>query len=615
MHRIPVCLISALAISMAGLALADYATTSGSKIIVNGVEVLTLRTSNPKTRAAQVAARIRSAREGTAVSVRAKRRKQEIRLGSQILVTVSKAEAEAAGSSIDGLASTWAGNLKSALALPPIKVISAPQIVPVGGKRTVKIVGSRAHVAKWRVVPAGRLSVQRKEGSYEVTGKSLGEGTLIFSAGLSEAKAQIDVLPMAAVFPQNLSAIVSGLPALEDTVRGAVESSLRTGLRTIRGARLKLDLSDLWTLEPGEARTATVRVQVEAPNSFPSEGSVNVLVRNVGLGYAREEELWYSNNPENVRAPGNLMKEDLAPGKAVRLLYHHINDSPQGLYVQVEAINDSAKEARMLIIPGDSEPAKNPVLAGIVAGERFLKRWLTASGEVITVPPKTRIPLALRRLAPQETMSGLCSLWLLEGGPEKLEVRVHAHAPQTEAALLAAQFQSEAPWRFIAPAPLDPNASAWAAFDHVYPNPFQSAQLAYLVGGKYGFVRIGEKAIARADQNGALSGNFGVLYRIEVAADNPTEVPSDLELLFEASAGYSGALFVLNGGVMRTPLLQPKTSARILRIKLDPGQSKKFDLYTMPLSGSSYPATVILRPVELGSIVAADLSARWANKL
>jgi len=234
---------------------------------------------------------------------------------------------------------------------------------------------------------------------------------------------------------------------------------------------------------------------------------------------------------------------------------------------------------------------------------------------VLTVPPKTRIPLALRRLAPQETMSGLCSLWLLEDGPSKLEVRVQAHAPLTQAALLAGQFQSETPWRHVSPSPLDPKAVEGVEFEHVYPNPFRNAQLAYLVGGKYGFVRIGEKAISRADQNGSLSGNFGVLYRIEVAADNPTEVTSDLELLFEASAGYSGALFVLNGGVMRTPLLQPKTSARILRIKLEPGQTKRFDLYTMPLSGSSYPATVILRPVELGSSVAADLSARWANKL
>src|SRR6185503_10020081 len=116
-------------------------------------------------------------------------------------------------------------------------------------------------------------------------------------------------------------------------------------------------------------------------------------------------------------------------------------------------------------------------------------------------------------------------------------------------------------------------------------------------------------------QNGSLDGNFGVLYKIDVGAQNQTFVGSDLEVVFEASAGYSGALFILNGGLMRTPLLQPKTTARILRMRLEPGQSKRFDLYTMPLSGSSYPATVILRPVELGSTVAADLSARWANKL
>jgi hypothetical protein len=341
-----------------------------------------------------------------------------------------------------------------------------------------------------------------------------------------------------------------------------------------------------------------------------------VVVRNLGLGPAREEELWYSNNPENIKAPGILMDNELPAGKIVRLLYHHINDSFQGIYVQVEAVNPSDKPAKLMIIPGDSEPDKNPVLAGAVAGERFLRRWVSASGEIIDLPPKSRIPLALRRLGPQETMSGLCSLQLLENGPAKISVRVQAQPPESAEAILAALVQSEAPWRFISSRPCAAKTNAApAAFEHVYPNPFQTEELNYLVGGKYGYVRIGEDPIARADQNGALDGNFGVLYRIDVEAANPTQASSDLEVVFEASAGYSGALFILNGGLMRTPLLQPKASARILRMRLDPGQSKKFDLFTMPLSGSSYPATVFLRPVDTGGEVAADISGRWANKL
>src|SRR5687768_16288579 len=230
MPRLPACLISLLAISMAGSALADYATTSGSKVIVNGVEVMTLRTSSPKSRAAEIAARIRGAKETAQISVRASRRKREIRLGSSTLVTISKAEALAAGSSIDGLTSTWAGNLKSALALPPIKVLNAPRLVPLGGQRTFKIIGSKAHIAKWRVEPAGRLGVQRKDGAIEVTGRSLGESALVFTTGFSETKTGIEVQPLAAVFPQNLVAVVSGLPAQEDIVRGAVETSLRMSL-------------------------------------------------------------------------------------------------------------------------------------------------------------------------------------------------------------------------------------------------------------------------------------------------------------------------------------------------------------------------------------------------
>src|SRR5687768_15418158 len=193
MPRLPACLISLLAISMAGSALADYATTSGSKVIVNGVEVMTLRTSNPKSRAAEIAARIRGAKETAQITVRSSRRKREIRLGSSTLVTISKAEALAAGSSLDGLASTWAGNLKSALALPSIKVLNAPSVVPLGGQRTFKIIGSKAHIAQWRVEPAGRLSVKRKDGAIEVIGRTLGESALVFTTGYAETKTAVEV--------------------------------------------------------------------------------------------------------------------------------------------------------------------------------------------------------------------------------------------------------------------------------------------------------------------------------------------------------------------------------------------------------------------------------------
>jgi hypothetical protein len=71
-----------------------------------------------------------------------------------------------------------------------------------------------------------------------------------------------------------------------------------------------------------------------------------------------------------------------------------------------------------------------------------------------------------------------------------------------------------------------------------------------------------------------------------------------LECVFEASAGYSGALFVVNGEYIRTPLLQPKQEIQIAKVRLEPGGSKTYIVLTVPLSGSSYPATLAFRPVD-----------------
>ena len=133
---------------------------------------------------------------------------------------------------------------------------------------------------------------------------------------------------------------------------------------------------------------------------------------------------------------------------------------------------------------------------------------------------------------------------------------------------------------------------------HVYPNPYKSELMTYRVGGRYAFLRLGQSPIQRLDSDGALDGNFGVIYNIRGKVSNPTSVATDVELVFEASGGYTGGLFVVNGSYVKTPLLQPKAEYRIIRIRLVPGAERYLNITTLPLSGGSYPATLTLRPVQ-----------------
>ena len=140
------------------------------------------------------------------------------------------------------------------------------------------------------------------------------------------------------------------------------------------------------------------------------------MVHNLGLPQVKDEQLWYSNDPESVVRPGALFSSTLKLGSPVRFLYHHINASTDGMYLGVQAINDSDSAAKVMIIPGDSKPDRNPVRAGLKAARSVSAGVdVFGSGEVVTIPAHETLPISLRRLLPGETMSGLCSLRLLSG--------------------------------------------------------------------------------------------------------------------------------------------------------------------------------------------------------
>jgi hypothetical protein len=118
------------------------------------------------------------------------------------------------------------------------------------------------------------------------------------------------------------------------------------------------------------------------------------------------------------------------------------------------------------------------------------------------------------------------------------------------------------------------------------------------VGGKFAFVRIGQHAIPSLDDRSSLDGNFGVLYSVRTRLSNPTVESQMVELAFEASAGYSAGLFVIDGVKLVLPRILSKQELQVKRIRLAPGETRILNLLTIPLSGSSYPATLTMRIVD-----------------
>ncbi len=482
----------------------------------------------------------------------------------------------------------------------------------LGATRLVLGRGRSAYVplngglARWAKAESDDREIARVEkgaGGLTVTALRPGDAVVTVAAGRVVKALSVSVRRWSVEFPQSLSAGVVGSPASPDSVRGAVESALRLNLRRAPGAGFTYAIESLPPVGTGMRVRIPVRVKASGPASLSSEGRVEVEVENVpapGARSAPEEALWYSNDPESVRAPQGLFASELEPGRRVRFLHHHMNASRVPMYFRVLAINDGDAPVRLGIAGAESGPEKDPVRAGLVAGTAFMRSWPTASAEVVELPARSFVPLSFRRVVRGQTVSGLFSLVSLSGDSG---VQVVSDAVPTFP--LASDWRpalaTSTPWRTTGARPLGQLfRTPSAASVHVYPDPSREEDVPYRVGGRFGYLRLGQRAVVRQDKEGQLDGNFGVAYRYNLRLQNPTGVGTAVEIAFEASAGYSAGVFLVDGRLVKTPLLRPKGEARIAKVFLNPGQTRAMRLVTMPLSGSSYPATIVIRPVGVG---------------
>lgn len=578
--------------------------TEGANVFVNGVNVVSFKTASvyglsAEGRATEFGLAVEGLPYFGEVKLRKVGKTHVVFAGGKRLVTITAAEAKAHGSTTAALGMSWSRKLRQAFLVPPLQVDTSPMLLPVPSTRTVKVSGSEFAEAIVESSDPAVVSVQKTATGLTLAVNSPGNATIRVYSTDADKSFEVTAQPYAALLPQTVAATVNGSPASGATIIGAVEGAIRTQLNRLPGSNVEISPTDVSSLADGQARTVPVKVRIFAPDAIERVGTVNVIVRNASLPYRKESELWYCNYPENVQSAGNLFAANLKINQPARMLYHHINESGSPLFIRIQAVNDSDIPARVVVMPGDGEPDKNPVRVGLRAASQYFRALTTGSGEVITIPPRSTLPISIRRLAPKETMSGLCGLRLIDG-PTSVLVRTDAWPPFPLEPRWVAATNSPTPWRFVGCNPINEyDSSRFEISKHVYPNPFKTADVRYEVGKRFGFFKIGERPISGEDQRRVLDGNFGVVYNIRADISNPTPEPADIEIVFEASAGYSGCLFLVDGAYKESPLLQPKAEYRVERVTIPPGGFKRIELVTIPLSGSSYPSMISIRPFQV----------------
>jgi hypothetical protein len=587
---------------LVSLVLAVDATVDGTTLIVNQEPIYRVRTSQGTMSAfqrAQAMANILIA-VGNSATITAKEDEENERwrvtAGERGLFTFTEAEVAAAGESGEALAKRMAQKLRQAVALPLVTLAESEITLPEDGTVELDFRGSRARKALLNY-NSSVIDVRTALGKLVVEAKGIGFTQISMKNGPLDRTLDVLVLPYAARFPQEVYAEVVGQPAHRDIILMAAQTALVTQLAMPETAQVDVLDFNATDLAPGAGTTLRVPVRVQAPGHYTSDGQVAVVVRNRGAGFERESVLWTSNAPENVREPERLIRETLQQGQPARFLFHHRNAVTTPLGVQFVLANPSPVPAQVLVLPGEGEPSRNPTLAGYEAGDEFLRAYQTRSAHVVTIPPETYVPVASRRLQYDETASGLLSFELLEGGPEELVLVGDVLRPGYINPALRSLADPEAPWSRVRPVPIgdiDLEQEPLEA-EHRYPSPFRQEQFRYEVGGRFAFIRVGQEAIPNENDNRILYGNFGVIYEVTGEIHNPTDETVEVDLVFESSAGYTGALMLLDGEFVKVPLLQPKDEFVVRTYRVRPGGTQNVYFETVPLSGASYPVTITVR--------------------
>jgi len=579
------------------------AISDGPVLVVNELEVLTLRSSrgglSPSERASSAAAtlsQIPSAGALEAIPPLGRGRDWKIGWEGRTILTITPEEAKANSSSPQGLAQKWSGEIQKALSLAPITLSGASFQTPPDKPIRVAVTGSAARKASLSLTGATLVEVRRRRGEAVFIPRRTGAGTAVFKGGGLERTVSLSVLPYALTFPLSVQASVLGTPAPTATVAKAVRSALGQIPLPPGGSLTVLDQPQM-NLAAGGQVVRTARIRASAPNTYPVEGEVEVRVVNAGLMPKTEKELWYSNSPENVDGPQRLYWGSLQAGQTVRLLAHHKNVSRRNLDVLFSLGNPTDSEAQVGLSMGDARPDPNPTLAGYVAGDAFMREWMARSGVVLTLPPRSWTPIILRRTKPEETMSALSQIHLMPNSAGSIILAGDAVAAGGLPAPWISGGGYPYPWGRLDPLPFS-QISDQGSPKHVYSPPIRTEQFVHKVGGKFTFIRVGEKAINRTVEDGyeTLLGNFGVHYSIQGEVVNPTPTAQEVEIVFEASAGYSGALFLVNGAYFPARLLQGKQEFQLWERRMEPGDNVNVSIQTIPLSGAHYPCTIIIRP-------------------
>ena len=509
--------------------------------------------------------------------------------GGVVVAIAGASDAKASGvAKPSDLAKRWESALVAALKLPGLTVGMETIVIPPGITKVLKIGG----VAKG-ALEIGRakgeqspVSAVIQGGTVAVRSNDLGKDIITLRRGGAEVQVTVSVLPYAAKLVNPAPVEVTGSGPTAYRLGTLVSLS---GLRAVKptpGALVSLmnPVGPVKSPTLGKNLTAEVMVEARGKDMIPVRVGIDVPIVHRALVAGPSEHLLFSNNPENVVSYGQLYHARLRPG-GNRVVFHHQNDLKDSFVGVVELINDSDDPSQVVWVGGEPGPMVDPVYVGFQAVSQHWGNLMNRNGIVVTVPPKSRLPLLMPQVKSTHTVSGIMELRTVSG-PEPI-LRITSAKSRQDAGISAP----------MVPVPVTDTilAGVMKPVAYVYPNPNKQLKARHVVGKGYAFVKIGNKPITGIEGTPPLLGNYGVVYDIEVEVENPHPHSANVDFVFEPTAGLTGFVFTVNGRKVEQARTNQPAEPRLARIRLAPNEVRKVRVRTIPLPSSNYPVQLTVK--------------------
>lgn len=496
--------------------------------------------------------------------------------GDQTVLIISKQEATAHATTRQALADLWADSINKILSVPAFVVKSKHLIIPIGESRSLTTSGylDTPISVSDQFSQITRSEVVKGTRSIRIQGLQAGRGLVTLRCESEEETISIEVKKYAGTLGTPPIKVITGRPAPEWLIKQVVHEAIAQCAQAEPGANYKVaSMNGISDLSAGGEEAVDVKVEFSGDDYLPSVSHGTVRVQNLMLKKEDVATLLYSNSPERISKYQTLFAGKTLPEKTARLFYHHQNVMGRSVQFRIDLQNPSENPAQIQVVDGSTDPLIDTVLVGFRGAKSYFDSSISDVGRIYEIPAHGSRCILDQELPRRHTTSGIFNLRQLSGDPLSVRVWVAPEEGQSGGNAEVQDFSSS-----------------------VFPNPTKVIQADYTVGGHWAFIRIGKTPIRGGEnQTLALDGNYGVLYRIEINTSNTTNLRKKIEVRFEATAGRSRAIFFHNGERILIRETNAPNEEPIFSFWLEPGESRKTTLETMPLGGSSYPATVIVK--------------------